>query len=127
MLKQKTDIMDKEINVTYTLEKHLQCIAENEPEFDVLLSIWILNKKQLNKGLQTISHVFPHYSSHDMTHSDNIIRNIQSFLGEKRIKQLGATETFLLLMASLTHDVGMIVTYHIVEEKWSNSEFKTIL
>lgn len=127
MLKQKTDIMDKEINVTYTLEKHLQCIAENEPEFDVLLSVWILNKKQLNKGLQTISHVFPHYSSHDMTHSDKIIRNIQCFLGEKRIKQLGATETFLLLMASLTHDVGMIVTYHIVEEKWSNSEFKTIL
>lgn len=56
-----------------------------------------------------------------------IINNIQCFLGEDRIKRLGATDTFLLLMACLTHDIGMILTYRIIEEEWQDKKFKTLL
>lgn len=56
-----------------------------------------------------------------------IINNIQCLLGEERIKRLGATDTFLILMACLTHDIGMILTYKIIEEEWKNDSFKEIL
>ena len=112
----KEDYLSK----NYTLEKHLKTLSENDKDYELLYSIWDLNKKNLTNGLNTISSSFPNYSVHDISHSMTIIDNIQCFLGEERIKRLGATDTFLLLMAALTHDIGMILTYKILEEEWDN-------
>lgn len=109
----KEDYLSK----NYTLEKHLKTLSENDKDYELLYSIWDLNKKNLTNGLNTISSSFPNYSVHDISHSMTIIDNIQCFLGEERIKRLGATDTFLLLMAGLTHDIGMILTYKILEEE----------
>lgn len=119
----KEDYLSK----NYTLEKHLKTLSENDKDYELLYSIWDLNKKNLTNGLNTISSSFPNYSVHDISHSMTIIDNIQCFLGEERIKRLGATDTFLLLMAALTHDIGMILTYKILEEEWDNKDIiKTI-
>ena len=111
------------ITKNYTLEKHLKSLAENDKDYESLYSIWSLNKKNLTQGLNMISSSFPNYSVHDISHSMTIIDNIQCFLGEDRIKRLGATDTFLILMAGLTHDIGMILTYKMLEKEWEKDSF----
>ena len=111
----------------YTLEKHLKCLSDNDKEYELLYSIWDLNKKNLTQGLNVVSINYPNFSLHDASHSYSIIDNIQSFLGTERIKRLGATDTFLLLMASLTHDIGMILTYKMIEKEWAKSDFEKML
>ena len=111
----------------YTLEKHLKSLCSEDSDYELLYSIWDLNKKNLTQGLSLISSTYPHYSTHDISHSLTIINNIQCLLGADRIKLLGATDTFLILMACLTHDIGMILTYKIIEEEWQKDNFKEIL
>lgn len=111
----------------YTLEKHLKSLSEMDKDYELLYSIWGLNKQNLTQGLSLISSTYPHYSKHDISHSMTIINNIQCLLGEERIKRLGATDTFLILMACLTHDIGMILTYKIIEAEWKKDSFKDIL
>lgn len=108
----------------YTLEKHLDEICKEDDGYKVLNSIWILNKENLSKGLNQVSNYYPHYSSHDSSHSMKILDEIQNFLGEDRIKNLGATDTFLILMACLTHDIGMILSYKLLEEEWTKDNFE---
>ena len=95
----------------------MKSLSIEDKDYEILYSIWDLNKKNLKQGLNLISSSFPHYSIHDVNHSMTIIDNIQCFLGEERIKRLGATDTFLILMSGLTHDVGMILMYNIVPVK----------
>ena len=105
----------------YTLEKHLKFLSEIDKDYELLYSIWGLNKKNLTQGLNLVSNTYPHYSKHDISHSMTIVNNIQCLLGEERIKRLGATDTFLILMACLTHDIGMILTYKVIEEDTENN------
>lgn len=114
-------------STNYTLEKHLKLSAEQDNDYELLYSIWKLNKQNLMKGLNLVFNHFPHYSAHDISHSMTIVNNIQCILGEERIKKLGPTDTFLILMACLTHDIGMILTYNIIEEEWSKEDFKEVL
>ena len=111
------------ITKNYTLEKHLKSLADNDKDYEPLYSIWSLNKKNLTQGLNMVSSSFPNYSVHDISHSITIVDNIQCFLGEDRIKRLGATDTFLILMAGLTHDIGMILTYKMLEKEWEKDGF----
>lgn len=118
---------DDKLNIKYTLEEHLKSLANEDKDYELLCSIWDLNKRNLTQGLNLVSNSFPHYSIHDINHSMTIIDNIQCFLGEDRIKRLSATDTFLILMAGLTHDIGMILMYSIIEEEWQHNDFKEIL
>lgn len=111
----------------YTLEKHLKTLASEDHDYDILASIWELNRSNLKEGLATIKGNYPHFSDHGIAHSNKIIDKIQCFLGEQRIKELGATDTFLLLMAGLTHDVGMILTYKMIEGVWRSEDTKHII
>ncbi len=108
----------------YTLEKHLRSLSETDKDYELLRSVWDLNKNNLTKGLSIIHTFFPHYSDHDFSHSMTVINNIECFLGEERIKRLGATDTFLLLMAGLTHDIGMVLTHKIIEREWKDEKFR---
>lgn len=111
-------------NKNYTLEKHLEEICKIDSEYKVLESIWLLNKNNISKGLNMVSSYFPNYSLHDSSHSMKIVENIQNYLGEERIKNLGATDTFLVLMSCLTHDIGMILSYKLMDQEWSKDNFE---
>lgn len=111
----------------YTLEKHLENICRENTDFEILNSVWKLNKNNLPKALATISANFPHYSLHDASHSNTILKNIESFLGEERIRSLSPTDTWLLLMASYTHDLGMVVFYNVLSQNWLSEEFQKYL
>lgn len=119
--------MKEELKIEYTIERHLSELCHANPDFEILNAIWKLNKKKLSLGLNSVSHNFPHYSLHDKSHSNTIIRNIESFLGEERIKKLTPSDSFLILMASYTHDIGMILLYSIIQKEWSNNDFKEYL
>ena len=69
----------------YTLEKHLKYLSDNDKEYELLYSIWDLNKKNLTQGLNVVSANYPNYSLHDSSHTYSIIDNIQSLLGLERI------------------------------------------
>ena len=118
---------DTTFHKNYTLEKHLKFLSEMDKDYELLYSIWGLNKQNLTQGLNLVSNTYPHYSKHDISHSMTIVNNIQCLLGEERIKRLGATDTFLILMACLTHDIGMILTYKVIEEEWKKNSFKELL
>ncbi|MFT3933942.1 MAG: ATP-binding protein [Chitinophagaceae bacterium] len=111
----------------YTLEKHLESTINENAQFEILNAIWKLNKKQLPLAQSAIAFNFPHYSLHEKSHSDTIIKNIESFLGESRIKSLSPTDTWMLLMAAYTHDLGMIVFNNAIEEKWLEESFQDYL
>ena len=115
------------VSNSYTLEKHLKHLTEQDKEYEILYSVWDLNKRNLSNGLNTISATFPNYSLHDVSHSMTVIKNIQLFLGEDRIKKLSATDTFLLLMSGLTHDIGMVLTYQMLEDAWSKKGMKKVI
>ncbi len=111
----------------YTLEKHLELSCIENPQYEILSSIWKLNKKHIPLAQSAISFNFPHYSLHEKSHSDTIIKNIESFLGEERIKKLSQTDTWMLLMAAYTHDLGMVVFHSALEEKWVEENFQEYL
>lgn len=105
----------------YTLEAHLEQF--HEEEFKILNAIWKLNKKNLPQAQNAISFNFPHYSLHEKTHSDTIVRNIESYLGPERIEHLSPTDTWLILMAAHTHDLGMIIFSKTIEDLWPGDSF----
>ncbi len=111
----------------YSLEKHLEAICNGDKDYEILYAVWRLNKENLAAVLNNIASVFPHYSQHDISHSITILDNIQRLLGRDRVERLGATDTFLLLMSALTHDLGMYMTYEMVEKEWDKPEVKKLI
>jgi|GEM_PF-932241 len=111
----------------YSLERHLDEVIKINPQFEVLGAIWKLNKKNLASALTNVGQSFPHYSLHEKSHSNTIISNIESFLGQDRVERLGPTDTWLILMASYTHDLGMVVFNELVERSWATPEFQHFL
>lgn len=95
--------------VYYGLEKHLQSFA-NWPNGELLYSSWIIEKQRRKERLKTVPMQYPHYSSHDESHSAKIVTNIEMFLGEERIKQLSASDTWMLLKGAYSHDIGMTMS-----------------
>ena len=71
---------------------------------------WKFAKSYLPQVLETISHIFPHYSLHNATHSEAIINNIIRILGTDSIKKLSIVDLWLILAAAYYHDCGMAVT-----------------
>ncbi len=111
----------------YTLEKHLEESASINKQFEILNAIWKLNKRNLSSALSNVSQYFPHYSLHERSHSSTILSNIESFLGEDRIKRLSPTNTWLILMSAYTHDLGMVVFQDLIHKEWLSDNFQDFL
>lgn len=107
-------------NQNNTLEGHLNSFKDLKAQ--ELAAAWIINKRELSKPLSTITTAFPTYSLHDGSHSQTIIETIERLLGNN-IRKLSATDTFMLLMAAYTHDLGMYLSYKTIEDKWKTKDF----
>ncbi|MHC6186654.1 HD domain-containing protein [Acinetobacter sp. X9] len=99
----------------YSLEKHFGIICNRHPHLKLLESQWRFDQELISKALQNVSSIFPHYSRHDVSHSRQIIVNIERLLGDK-IKFLSATDTWLILEAAYNHDIGMVITQKQIED-----------
>jgi len=106
-----------------TLESHLSSFQSLHPVYRHLYDTWQIAKMDIPKILHNIILAFPHYSKHDESHSEMIIRQIESILGVKRIEKLQPTETWLILMSAYTHDLGMLVRHDELCQEWKSPQF----
>lgn len=114
-------------NIPLTLEQFFSHLAELYPEVRDMYSLWQLLRKDLEDRLPHSRSTFVHYSLHDATHSRSVIRAIERFLGEERILQLSATDTFMLLCCAYAHDYGMAITFNQIYDTLGDAGFKTFV
>ncbi len=96
------------MDYTYGIEKHLEIIVSQHSEYKVLLTHWEMVKANVEKYLNSIIKIFPTYSLHDKSHSENVLFNIERVLGKERIETLTPIDCYLTLMGAYTHDIGMV-------------------
>ena len=104
------------------IEQHLKELVEKRNELRPYYEFWSQSKPYLSEVLNTISHVFPHYTLHDASHSRMILDNVVSFLGKKVVDEWSAGDCWLMLMASYCHDCGMFVSAD-AKEKLFHTEY----
>lgn len=90
---------------------------------EILFAQWNYDKKVIPTALNAVSNLFPHYSLHDVTHSETIINNIIRVIGFQNIEKLSAIDIWLILEASYTHDIGMVVSSEKLIEALHSNEF----
>lgn len=117
----------EELILPYKLETHLYEICNNNSTYANLLSVWNINKKMCQDVLSNVVVNYPHYTKHDISHSEAIITNIEMLLGEDAIRNLSPTDTWLLLHSAYLHDLGMVIDYKKIEENWDSTEFQNYL
>lgn len=113
--------------IPYKLVQHLKEICEERKEYEALLSVWQINKESCHKILENIIIHYPHYTLHDLSHSESIITNIEMLLGEQAIRKLSPTDTWLLLQAAYLHDFGMVLAQDDIDKNWVTEEFQEYL
>ena len=114
-------------NMPLTLERHFHNLAQHYPNVQDLYSLWRLLKKRIEDKLTHSRGVFVNYSLHDGSHSRSILQIIERFLGEERIRQLSATDTFMLLVCTYVHDYGMAQTFNKIYDILGSKEFERFL
>ncbi len=110
-----------------SIAQHLQNCALADSSLEPLAAQWQFDRRLTAKALQNVSQLFPHYSRHDESHSQQIISNIERVLGDKRIIQLTASDAWLILESAFHHDIGMVVSSHQRHVDWTSNDFKDFL
>lgn len=104
----------KKIKETLTIERQLERYYKKEPHIErnaILWHAWCQNRRWLSQLLETTLSSFPTYSRHDESHARTVLNNIEMILGEKRIRELSASDCFMLLHTVYIHDIGMVITH----------------
>lgn len=109
------------------LEKALQRRCAADPQYETLFAQWTFDKQLVGRALQTIPLLFPHYSLHDASHADTILRQMARVLGPRRIERLSPTDLWLLLEAAYHHDLGMVVSNETMRAWWGDNKFDAFL
>jgi molecular chaperone HtpG len=81
----------------------------------VLYGKLISLRAQIGEWLGYIPATFPHYTRHTIGHSDEIVRQISSFLFEDQdwrrpVLSLSAAEIYAVVAAAYLHDAGMVAS-----------------
>jgi len=101
------------MHMAYTIEGHLKSYAKAEEatrRYQILWHAWNQNKGWLAQMLEWTLPSFQTYSYHNASHADSVINNMERLLGEERIRQLSASDCFMLLHAAYMHDIGMSIS-----------------
>jgi len=92
----------------------------------ILYSEWIREKEMAIRILSNVSNMSSHFSIHDHTHSEAILKYIKSFLGNKVLEEkFTATDLWMLLFAAYYHDIGMVIRNADIEKIFSDPNEKT--
>lgn len=105
------------------LIEHLKRKTNEDDNVKILLSQWEFDQKLVGKALENIASYYPHFSSHNESHSHQILVNIERLLGDN-IHLLSATDTWLLLESAYWHDIGMLFNSQEAFEIVNDKEFK---
>lgn len=91
------------------IEQKLGERIESNSEGEIYYRQWMLARQYLPQLMNTISHIFPHYSLHDASHSETILDNIVRFVGKETVDRLSIVDLWLLLTSAYYHDCGMVL------------------
>ena len=105
------------------LIKHLKKKTEEDSNTKILMSQWEFDEKLVGKSLENVGSYYPHFSSHNESHSQQILVNIERLLGSN-IEKLTATDTWLILEAAYWHDIGMLFNADEVQKVFEEDDFK---
>lgn len=83
-----------------------------------------LLKKEAEKKLKSVSLYFSHFSSHDISHSLNIINSISMLLNKKQLDSLSTSDIFVFLTVCYYHDIGMAITFEQIEKIIDSDEWR---
>jgi hypothetical protein len=97
---------------------------EKEEGSETTLSAIAVNvAKQIEPILGTIPINFKEYTLHDISHSENVIKNMWNFIPAEVKEKLKALEIYLLILSAYLHDVGMAVSKDEEDEILKSEEF----
>ncbi|WP_372811682.1 MULTISPECIES: ATP-binding protein [Gammaproteobacteria] len=105
------------------LIKHLRKKTDEDSNTRILISQWEFDEKLVGKSLENVGSYYPHFSSHNESHSQQILVNIERLLGNN-IEKLTATDTWLILEAAYWHDIGMLFSADEVQQVFDEYNFK---
>ena len=75
----------------------IEAKTKNKPN-SVLYTQWNASKDYVLNKLNTISHIFPHYSLHDISHSEAILTNIERIVGKKNYRRDILSRGFVVII-----------------------------
>ena len=104
---------EKKVKSIYTIEQHLKIYADAEDAMErhkILWHAWNQNKRWLSQLLEWTLSSFATYSYHNASHAETVIHNIERILGTERIRELSATDCFMILHTAYMHDIGMSIS-----------------
>ncbi|MBD5493738.1 MAG: hypothetical protein HDR12_05005 [Lachnospiraceae bacterium] len=116
----------KNKRIHQTIEGQLEYYYRNGQHTErngILWHAWCQNRRWLSQLLETTMGSFPAYSKHDESHAKTVLHNIEMILGEKRIRDLSASDCFMLLHTVYIHDIGMVITYEERKKIVNNNKF----
>ena len=98
---------------------------EEEEGYEATLSTPVINvAKQVEPILGRIPVIFEEYTLHDISHSENVIKNMWKFIPAEVKENLNAVEIYLLILSAYLHDVGMAVSKDEEDEILESEEFQ---
>lgn len=121
---------NSKLHLPYTIEQQLQAYTLHPRATErhhTLWHAWNQDKGWLTHFLELTLAAFPSYSRHDATHANMVLHNIELILGEERIRQLSATDCFLLLHVVFVHDIGMCITTEDRKNAVISDEFSELI
>lgn len=113
-----------------TIEGQLERYAYSENKTNrhkLLWHAWNHNKEWLSQLLEWVMPSYQSYSKHDVSHAVAVLHNIEMILGENGIKQLSASNCFLILHVVYIHDIGMCITNDYRENLMHDPDFINFL
>ena len=97
---------------------------EKEEGGETTLSATVKNvAKQAGPILGRIPVIFEEYTLHDISHSENVIKNMWKFIPEEVKEKLNALEIYPLILSAYLHDVGMVVSKDEEDDIRKSEEF----
>lgn len=108
------------------LENRLRQLSADKEKEKMFSQLNIL-KDQAESKLNTVFGHFPHFSKHDITHSQVIATHIGNLLGEDRVNKLSYSDLFIMLLSFYYHDIGMALEYEEIYKYFHEPTFQTTL
>ncbi|WP_290139636.1 hypothetical protein [uncultured Dubosiella sp.] len=109
-----------------TIEKHFLDMVQRDEE-RYLFSKWSTIKEKSSRQMRYSYGNFPTFSDHDVSHSRNILFALERLLGEEYIDNLSPSDSFLLLVCTYIHDIGMALSHDQLVETLKDSKFTHFL
>jgi hypothetical protein len=99
---------------TLALFKELRASASRDgigaADVEILAGMVLEVADRIGPLLKRISHTFKQYTEHDFGHCLNIINLMGRFIPKETTNELNGLELAVLILSSLLHDAGMVVT-----------------